>query len=727
MPLEQLFKNPPREYRMLQIIHPFPASLETSPYKLFGQQFQAPLGDGKEGQSASGALADFLDHDGYGGVVANISFDKYLESEDAWKVFLQGVKECKERGLLVWLYDEKGYPSGKAGGLTMRDHPEYECQGVVCAKTEGKIMITHQLPSGERYIGGPLRVVAVPMGDEHLDMSQCKTIPPETYAGKGEVTWQAPDDSDWVILSFHNRHMYEGTHIVTNLSDRLPYIDIMNREAVGRFIQLTHQAYYDRCGKDLWSHIRAIFTDEPSLMTSYLKEEEGLLPAIPWSQNFTAEFKKRAGYDITPQLPLLFEDCGEETAYARLDFWRVVSQLIEENYYGQIQEWCQAHGIASSGHALLEEGIHYHTVFEGNLFRDLRRQDIPGIDILSSNPEELAHSKQIPVPKFVSSVAHVIGATQCQSETSSHVETTNKRPCSFAQRLATINWMYVQGLNYVTSYYSPAEFSDTERKTFNDHIGRLGAMLTQGQHQAALAVYYPIESMWGASTPTAKIAWHPPVTEREQRVNQIFGEASQALLAAQRDFDYLDGQAILDAEIKDGALTLQGESFHCVVLPGTWVIPAPVLKKLAAFVEAGGALVTVGELPVLADRKEETPEVISLSAKLKESRRVAVCNDIAGMLESAGQLTPADVTLDQPCAELFYCHRQDKSLDIYFLANSGGAAVSRKVTFGCSGQAQKWHPTTGDIQPLTTTTGDGKSTLDLTFEPMEGYFVVFQK
>ena len=32
-------------------------------------------------------------------------------------------------GLKYWIYDEPGYPSGMAGGLTLKDHPEYEAKG----------------------------------------------------------------------------------------------------------------------------------------------------------------------------------------------------------------------------------------------------------------------------------------------------------------------------------------------------------------------------------------------------------------------------------------------------------------------------------------------------------------------------------------------------------------------------------------------------------------------
>ena len=69
---------------------------------------------------------------GYGGIVTNVSFDDYLENETYWEDFVHSVQLCKEMGLRVWLYDEKGYPSGGAGGIVMRDHPEYEAIGLVC-------------------------------------------------------------------------------------------------------------------------------------------------------------------------------------------------------------------------------------------------------------------------------------------------------------------------------------------------------------------------------------------------------------------------------------------------------------------------------------------------------------------------------------------------------------------------------------------------------------------
>ncbi|MCL5269932.1 MAG: hypothetical protein M1457_05100, partial [bacterium] len=481
--LRDNFDRPPYRYRMLQIMHQYGSD------------------------RTSEETVKYLDQFGYGGVVTNVSFKDYLDSEENWGAFVRHFGDVRSRGMDAWIYDEKGYPSGKAGGKTMESHPEFESLGVVFARSEGHEAVRHAFPKGERYVGEPLLVVALPVTGGVHDLKRAVDLTDQA-PGRAEMTWEAPDGAVWAILSFHRRRMYEGTHCVTNLSDPLPYINIADREAVARFIELTHEAYRRHLGDDRFRQsVQAIFTDEPSLMTAYFKDDPVILPAVPWSRTFREEFRARAGYDIVPHLPALFVDCAgeggaDESLYRRLDFWKVASALIEENFYGQIQDWCRAHGTAASGHALCEEHLYWHVVFEGDLYRDLRRMDVPGMDNLTSHPLELARAEHIPVTKFLSSVTHMTGAAMCMSETSSHVERVYKRPVSFAQRLGTINLQYAQGLTRVTSYYQFQEFSDEERRRFNDHIGRLGAMLTGGRHVADIALFYPVQSMWSALVPT---------------------------------------------------------------------------------------------------------------------------------------------------------------------------------------------------------------------------------
>lgn len=720
------FSNPAVQYRMLQMSH-------------------QPKLDG---------TPDSLKKYGYGGVVSNVGFDNYLQNEGEWKLFLDYMKRCRELKLDFWLYDEKGYPSGKAGRLTLKDHPEFETIGILCSRTEGKGTISHTMPSGKRYNEDPLFICAAPVKNGLYDFSKIVDLTSQKKKGLNQIIWSAPDQQEWGILSFHIKCMYEGTHIETNVSDTNRYINIIDKEAVKRFISLTHEAYKSRAPNEISNYIHAVFTDEPSLMTSYLKDDKTVLPAIPWSRTFREEFKSKYGYDIVLSLPYLFEDGGPGTVYKRLDYWSFVAGLVEEIYYGQIQTWCRANGPAASGHGLLEESLYWHTVYEGNLYRDLRRMDLPGLDMLTSDPMALSHSTQIPVPKFVSSVTHMTGKWENMSETSSHQQRAAKIPVSFAMRLATVGYQYALGLTRVTSYYGYNEFSDKERKTFNDYIGRLGLLLTQGKHRADVAVYYPIQTMWGSVTPTKKTTWEPPdpmrteqtapVTKNQglyltihiipyspvlpdaQRVDAAFGEVSRELLARQVDFDYMDDQAITEAAVQKGKFQINGEAFSCLVLPETRIIPLSTYQKIEGFISGGGHVVVLGGLPQLGMNEQETKTVRQISGRLKQSKNVNIVTRIPEVQQAVSAFMTPDLVLDKPCRELFYNHRTDPRTDIYYLINLSDQPVKRNVTLSTTGKMETWNPVSGEILPAKGITRDGKTTVNIQLEAFGSNIFVFR-
>ena len=68
---------------------------------------------------------DDLRKKGYGGIVTNVDMDQnYLHDAESWELFRHAVQYAvNQRGMKIWIYDEKGYPSGSAGGLTVRENP----------------------------------------------------------------------------------------------------------------------------------------------------------------------------------------------------------------------------------------------------------------------------------------------------------------------------------------------------------------------------------------------------------------------------------------------------------------------------------------------------------------------------------------------------------------------------------------------------------------------------
>src|SRR4030042_974998 len=96
------WSDPPMECRPLQIVH------------------------GIHPAQATPAAMKKLKELGLGGIVCNVNFDKYLISQTHWDTLVLAVEACREVGLIVWIYDEDGYPSGSAGGLVLKQNPAFE-------------------------------------------------------------------------------------------------------------------------------------------------------------------------------------------------------------------------------------------------------------------------------------------------------------------------------------------------------------------------------------------------------------------------------------------------------------------------------------------------------------------------------------------------------------------------------------------------------------------------
>ena len=101
------FKNPPREYGIYPIIH----------------------GDMENWRE----LLPYHKECGFAGVAANPKWDNaYPHNQAAWDRFAEGCRAYAAEGMKLWLYDEKGYPSGTAGGAVLDKYPELEALELMC-------------------------------------------------------------------------------------------------------------------------------------------------------------------------------------------------------------------------------------------------------------------------------------------------------------------------------------------------------------------------------------------------------------------------------------------------------------------------------------------------------------------------------------------------------------------------------------------------------------------
>jgi hypothetical protein len=658
------FTDPPRSVRILKIIHGWP-----------------------DRDEAQDALLDRLDRQGFGGVVSNVSFRDYLESEPMWRAFRRGIEAARGRGMAQWLYDERGYPSGEAGGLVLRDHPDWEAEGLLIAdaRTSGSAVALTS-PPGELVFAA-----AFPERDGRADLSGRIDLAGSLRDGK--LDWTPTIPGAWRVLVVTRSRLFEGSHADSNLFDHIPYPNLLRPEPTRRFVDLTHAAYTDRFGADLKETFQAVFTDEPSLMSFFYRPMP--YKPLPWAPALPREFRERRGYDLDPIIPELILDAGPEGARHRHDFWRTIAELIAENYFGRLQAWGRANGVPSGGHLILEESPTSHVANYGDMMRCLRLMDAPGIDCLTSAPSEVPWQ----AARLAASAAELEGRELVMCETSDHMQHYRpkgddrpRRPVSEAEIRGTIHRLMLGGVNCVTSYYSFDGLDDAALNRLNVGAGRIAMTIRGGRQAADVAVVYPIESLWTRFEPSRHMSSEATAANR---VETLYNQALDRLYRARRDPTILDARALIEAEVEGDSLRLRDHRWRVVVLPGVDTLPAAAWAKLATFAEAGGVVVAIGERPRNSDSRFPDPTVVGIGEALfgpESAVDLASAGTTAAgggglfLPDASAVLLPAAIdavlaadVAAAPSSPIRATHRRIGDEDVYLIANDSNETVAEPI------------------------------------------------
>lgn len=513
------WSDPPVECRPLQILHGVP-----------------------RGQATAAAMKK-LKESGLGGIVCNVDFKNYLVSEDHWDNLIRAVEACREVGLVVWIYDEEGYPSGAAGGLVLKRNPAFEALALTYDKSRKE--------------------------------------------------------------PFALRPAYEHTHASNNFYAARRYPNLIDGRAVQCFIETTHEAYWRRLKKHFGKTIQALFTDEPSLMAvnigplpenvrknvrviDRVDEKVKPLPSVPWAGDLPEKYRKRYGQDLVAVRRSLFEGNSEFDRHVRRRFWSLVSDLVAERYFGQLQEWAQAHGVASSGHTLWEETPLHHVPLHGNALKALGRMDIPGLDMLNSDPDAVIYNGWL-TAGLPASAAILNGRRKVMTEVSDFSQKmAGKGPASLEVMQAAAAWQAALGVTEFTLYYSHADRSADDYREYCDFVGRLNSVLREAKPVAKVLLYYPIYDLWAEYIPVAEKLTLQSQSKRMQQIHKSFLELGQRMVAGQISFAVVDHDLLDNAEVRNSDLIIGPQRFKALVLPTGVELPEQAAAKLKQFEGAGG-------------------------------------------------------------------------------------------------------------------------------------------
>lgn len=534
------WENPPLDCRPMQIVH------GVAPRFARADGMEQILGEKRDSTVSDEGMEYFLRR-GRGGIVCNVAFDRYLESEEHWQTLIRAVDVCSNLGMQVWIYDEKGYPSAAAGGLVLRGHPEFEALVLAFAGTD---------------LSDP--------------------------------------------AAFFLRPAYEHTHAANNYHAKRRYPNLLDDRATRRFIEVTHQAYYQRLERHFGGAIRAFFTDEPSLMAvdlgpipepagSKVPVDDPLdpnvpsLPTVPWVYDLADRYEERYHQNLEACRKSLFAGDTEEDREVRRRYWSLVGDLTAERYFGEIQRWTQAHRTASSGHNLHEESIIHHVPLYGNGLKAISKMDIPGLDMLTSDPQAVMHSGWQTAAMPLSG-ALLRGNRRVMTEVSDFAQKmSGAGPAPLDAMLATAAWQAAWGVTEFTLYYSPEDRSPEENLQYGLFVGRLNAVLRDAMPVRQVGLYYPIHDLWCEYRPVARPLSLASQSERAQRLVGSYYRLGQSLQRRQIPFVLTDHEFLAAGKVTaEGKLRLGGVELSALLLPLDAELPPDAAKVVAEWQAAGG-------------------------------------------------------------------------------------------------------------------------------------------
>ncbi|HPF55699.1 MAG TPA: hypothetical protein PLV03_04095, partial [Clostridiales bacterium] len=160
--------------------------------------------------------------------------------------------------------------------------------------------------------------------------------------------------------------------------------DILNPDAVARFLALTHQRYYDELHPYFGNVIKGIFTDEPSF-GYFTRNNDGTFSGsfgedtflLAWYDDLEEDYHAVRGSDLRTDVEAHM--ANHTPAHLWEDYYRLMGNRMRTVYVGGMNNWCVAHGILLTGHLMWEDAPK-SVRFNGETLKMLSEFSLPGMD-----------------------------------------------------------------------------------------------------------------------------------------------------------------------------------------------------------------------------------------------------------------------------------------------------------------------------------------------------------
>lgn len=663
------------------------------------------------------------------------------------------VEEAHKRSMQVVLYDEAMYPSGSAHGMVVKDNPEYATRALrmeeapIAGEKEAEAFLTKltkELTTEDIIVS--IQLVQKD-GTGAIDPDHTKLLFSVSQATEDAVssaasladtkaadnahqsavltalsclkelaaTQTASDNTKetlslCVLIAGFSHGTIRGIHPGEDDGEPNAPIsgDLMNPDAMDKFIHLTHDRYYEVLKEYFGNTVIAMFTDEPDVLGR--NHRAG---SKPWTIGFMDWWLTHGGKE--EQLPLLWLE-GTNASQIRRQYEKAVNKRLGYAYYGKLSVWCAAHGIALTGHPHKSDEIGFLKYFQ-----------IPGQDLVW---RWVAPENHLGLEGLDTTMA------KCSSDAARHAgKRRNSNECfgccgpdgnqwAFApdDMKWYLDWMFVRGVNLLyphAFFYSLAgERRYGERPPdaglnnvwwkdyglFSDYSKRMSFLMTDSHNTTPVAILCEEDLLpWAA----AKVLFQ----------NQI-------------EFNYLEDNLLLDGSCKlqDGLLKIEKQSYRILIVEATDMLSPALKEKLSDFTAQGGIVIVPDSLDAVssASDKEACTDLAGCTDKQTSNAAYSLSAEGFYQISSLDGL-PALLTLlskkDSLCQrellltgtkglaeDIRISHVVKEQYDFYVCVNEGELPFAGTLTLPfVAKSAQVWDPWAGTCEPTKVSiTVDGQ-------------------
>ena len=540
----------------------------------------------------------------------------------------------------------------------------------------------------------------------------------------GVLRWNAPG-GNWVVMRIG--YTPSDAHVSTS-----------SGKWQGRVLDYMSEKHFLR----YWNiNVEPLMKDAGPLAgktLKYLQTDSWELGGINWTDDFSAEFLKRRGYDITPYLPVVAGKIIENRDVSNrflADLRKTISDLVSDKHYKTFAEQARRYGIGIQPESA---GPHLAPI-DG--LKNYGHSELMMSEFWAPSPHRATPERRFFV-KQASSAAHIYNKRLVGAEgfttIGPHWDDTlwsAQKPSFDHEVCSGLNLLFVHTFTCSPremglpgqEYFAGTHFNPNV--TWWDKVGepvryfsRAQYLLQRSEFVADVLYYY---------------GDHIPNIARLK-------EDDPAGVLPGYDYDITNEDVLLRLSVKDGRVTLpHGRSYRLLVLPDHKILSLAAIRKVRELVRDGASL--------LGPKPERTASLVSYPQSETEIRT------IADELWGATQVTPGErrvgrgrviwgktarealqadkITEDfqaqpaKPGAKFDYIHYTLDGGDSYFVSNQDRESQRAECFFRVKGkQPEIWDPLTGRIWDARAFVQEGDRTkVPLEFNPYGALFVIFRR